>query len=110
MWLDFDKLVAIGSVAIALTAFLWFRSARDNGIDLIQVRIDSQAASVAAVREGAYPYWQTEYAYTYGDPRATPIAASFLRFLNSQIGQDILRTNGSSSCAQTENPLICEPT
>ena len=35
--------------------------------------------TLEGVEQGTYPYWQTEYAYTYGEPPAGSIAAAFLR-------------------------------
>ncbi|MET9686035.1 substrate-binding domain-containing protein [Streptomyces coeruleorubidus] len=81
------------------------RSTREDTI--IHVKIDGQVASLASVQEGTYPFWETEFAYTYGPPHSSSIAAAFLRFLDSAIGQDILRTHEMGSCAQTENPLVC---
>ncbi|GGT25012.1 hypothetical protein [Streptomyces chromofuscus] len=74
------------------------------------MRIDSEKASTDVVEDGTHPSWQTEFAHTCGEPPAGSVAAAFLRFLAGRIGQDILRTNGSPSCAQTPNPLAREPT
>ncbi|WP_329131060.1 hypothetical protein OG552_09070 [Streptomyces sp. NBC_01476] len=57
----------------------------------------------------AYPFWATEYAYTYGDPRAGSPAAAFLRYLTNSVGQDIIRSHGDRPCAEPANPVLCRP-
>lgn len=76
---------------------------------LVKVRIDGRAPTVAGVEDAGYPYWQTEYAYTYGDPPAGSIAASFLNFLTQQTGRDILHDEGHGLCSETENTGECRP-
>ncbi|MEU5100275.1 substrate-binding domain-containing protein [Streptomyces sp. NPDC020996] len=85
-------------------------NARKTESSLIKVRIDNEAASLDSVEHGKYPYWQTEFAYTYGEPPAGSLAAAFLTYLTEQGGRDVLRAYGSRLCAEVENPLVCEPT
>ncbi len=73
------------------------------------VRIDGHAATLEGADHGAYPFWQTEYAYTHGEPKADSLAASFLRYLTNQVGADILRSYGDRPCAELENPVLCRP-
>lgn len=78
--------------------------------DLLLVRIGGQQATLEGVTHTAYPFWETEYAYTYGEPKADSLAASFLRYLTNQVGKDIIRSHGSSRpCAELENPVLCRP-
>ncbi|MFI6936739.1 substrate-binding domain-containing protein [Streptomyces sp. NPDC050287] len=77
---------------------------------LIQLPIASQRATLDAVENGDYPYWQTEFAYTYGEPPAGSIAAAFLTYLTDQGGRDVLREYGNRLCSEVENPYVCEPT
>lgn len=77
--------------------------------DVATVRIDGQPATLDAADHGAYPFWQTEYAYAYGDPRADSPAASFLRYLTTQVGADIVRSHGDRPCAELANPVLCRP-
>lgn len=77
--------------------------------DLRPVRIDGYAASREGAEDGAYPYWQTEYAYTYGEPPADSIAAGFLRYLANEVGKDILRAEGHRPCSELAKPLLCRP-
>jgi phosphate transport system substrate-binding protein len=58
---------------------------------------------------GAYPFWETEYAYTYSHPGADSLAASFLRYLTNEVGQDVIRAEGHRPCADLENPVLCQP-
>ncbi|TPQ16473.1 substrate-binding domain-containing protein [Streptomyces sporangiiformans] len=77
--------------------------------DLQQVRIDGYPATLEGADEGAYPYWQTEFAYTYGEPPADSLAAGFLRYLANEVGKDILRSHGHRPCSELEKPLLCRP-
>ncbi|MCT7354176.1 substrate-binding domain-containing protein [Streptomyces sp. 15-116A] len=74
-----------------------------------QVRIDGYPATLEGADQGAYPYWQTEIAYTYGEPPADSVAAGFLRYLANEVGKDILRSQGHRPCAELDKPLVCRP-
>jgi ABC-type phosphate transport system substrate-binding protein len=76
---------------------------------VVPVRIDGFPATLDGVEKGAYPYWQTEYAYTYGEPPADSLAAGFLRYLAQQVGQDIIRSHGDRPCTELSKPLLCSP-
>lgn len=65
--------------------------------------------TLEGVEQGTYPYRQTEYACTYGEPPAGSIAA-ILRHLTDQGGKDILREYGNRPCSETRYPLVCRPT
>ncbi|MGQ0779161.1 MAG: PstS family phosphate ABC transporter substrate-binding protein [Pseudonocardiales bacterium] len=77
--------------------------------DLQLIRIDGQEATLEAADHGAYPFWETEYAYTYGEPPADSLAASFLRYLTNEVGKDIVRSHGHRPCAELQNPVLCRP-
>jgi ABC-type phosphate transport system substrate-binding protein len=77
--------------------------------DLVLVRIGGQEATLDAADHGVYPFWETEYAYTYGELRARSLAASFLRYLTNQVGRDIIRERGHRPCIELANPLACQP-
>lgn len=77
--------------------------------DVQLVHIDGQPASLRAIEEGAYPFWQTEYAYTRGVPPADSLSLSFLRFLTDQRGADIIRSHGNAPCQDLRNPVACRP-
>jgi hypothetical protein len=81
-------------------------SARD---DLSLVRIGGHRATLDEADHGAYPFWETEYGYTYTEPDAQSLAASFLRYLTNQVGADILRSHGNRPCAELANPALCRP-
>ncbi|MEV0112002.1 substrate-binding domain-containing protein [Streptomyces sp. NPDC050844] len=74
-----------------------------------QVRIAGYPATVEGADAGAYPYWQTEFAYTYGEPPADSIAAGFLRYLTEGAGKDSLPAHGHRPCSELEKPLLCRP-
>ncbi|MFG1604708.1 substrate-binding domain-containing protein [Actinoplanes sp. NPDC049265] len=73
------------------------------------VTIGESPATSEAADQGAYPFWDTEYGYTYGEPPATSPAASFLRYLTNQVGADILRTHGNRPCGELQSPALCRP-
>jgi hypothetical protein len=75
----------------------------------VVARIDGQPADREHALHGAYPYWQTEYAYTYGEPRPDSLTASFLRYLTNQVGIDIIRAHRDLPCSDLENPVLCRP-
>lgn len=77
--------------------------------DLLLVRIDGHPATLEGTDQGAYPFWETEYAYTYGELQAGSLAASFLRYLTNEVGKDIVRSHGDRPCAELRNPLLCRP-
>lgn len=81
--------------------------------DLSLVKIAGQPTTADTALEsadhGAYPFWQTEYAYTYGEPRADSLTASFLRYLTNQVGRDVVRAHGDRPCAELANPVLCRP-
>lgn len=78
--------------------------------DLLRLRIDGQPATLEGADHGAYPFWETEYAYTYGEPAADSLTASYLRYLTNEVGKDIVRAHGHRPCAELQNPVLCRPT
>ncbi|MFC8866255.1 substrate-binding domain-containing protein [Streptomyces sp. NPDC057148] len=74
-----------------------------------QVRIDGYPATLEGADQGAYPFWETEIAYTYGEPPADSIAAGFLRYLADEVGKDIIRSQGHRPCSELAEPLVCRP-
>ncbi|ANB06242.1 phosphate-binding protein [Streptomyces ambofaciens] len=73
------------------------------------VRIDGYPATLEGADQGAYPFWETEIAYTYGEPPADSIAAGFLRYLAAEVGKDVIRSKGHRPCAELDKPLVCRP-
>ncbi|GAB2674057.1 hypothetical protein GCM10027271_38590 [Saccharopolyspora gloriosae] len=85
------------------------RTAQEGG-RLSLVRIDGQEPTTDGANDGAYPFWETEYAYTYDEPRPHSLTASFLRYLTTQVGSDIIREQRSHvPCANLDEPLQCRP-
>lgn len=76
---------------------------------VVSVRINGHPATVEDAENGTYPFWETEFGYTYGEPAAQSLAASFLRFLTNQVGADIIRSHGDRPCAELANPQRCRP-
>lgn len=77
--------------------------------DVRLVRIGGHAATLEEADRDAYPFWETEYAYTSGAPAAESLTASFLRYLTNEVGQDIIRSHGNRPCAELDNPALCRP-
>ncbi|MFI0422961.1 substrate-binding domain-containing protein [Spongiactinospora sp. 9N601] len=77
--------------------------------NVVRLRIDQQPASLQGIEQGGYPYWQTEFAYTYRELPADSIGAAFLQYLTDQGGKNILRTFGNRPCSDTRHPLLCMP-
>ncbi|WP_199536928.1 PstS family phosphate ABC transporter substrate-binding protein [Spongiactinospora gelatinilytica] len=77
--------------------------------DVVRLRIDQKQATLDGIEKGGYPYWQTEFAYTFGELPAGSIGAAFLQYLTDQGGKNILRRFGNRPCSETEYPLVCEP-
>ncbi|MFE6489114.1 substrate-binding domain-containing protein, partial [Streptomyces sp. NPDC057757] len=82
-------------------------SAASDRDDLLIVRINGHRANTKEASYGAYPFWETEYAYTYEQPRRDSLTTSFLRHLTSEANKDLLDTYGYSSCADVQNPVPC---
>ena len=76
---------------------------------LAKVTIDGREPTAAGVEDTDYPYWQTEFAYTYGEAPAGSVAAAFLNFLTQQSGRDILRDHGHGLCSEVHNSGECRP-
>jgi phosphate transport system substrate-binding protein len=77
--------------------------------DVVVLRIDGYPATLDGVIHGAYHYWETEYAYTYGEPAADTLAAGFLRYLTELAGKDVVRAHGHRPCSELANPVLCRP-
>ncbi|KAF4405166.1 substrate-binding domain-containing protein [Streptomyces lycii] len=77
--------------------------------DLLLLSIDGRRAGLEGADYGAYPFWETEYAHTYGEPEAGSLAASFLRYLTNEVGKDVIRSHGHRPCAELQNPVLCRP-
>jgi ABC-type phosphate transport system substrate-binding protein len=77
--------------------------------DVELLRIDGQGASLNAADHSAYPFWETEYAYTYDEPEADSLVAGFLRYLTNEVGRDIIRQYEHRPCAELRNPVLCRP-
>lgn len=76
---------------------------------LVKLKIDGKEATAEGVEDTNYPFWQTEFAYTYGDAPAGSTAAAFLNFLTQQSGRDILHEHGHGLCSEAANSGECQP-
>lgn len=70
--------------------------------------LDGETASVPSVRERAYPFWEPEYAYTFGAPPDNSLTSDFLDYLASDTGQNVMERHGHVPCAAPENQQVCQ--
>jgi ABC-type phosphate transport system substrate-binding protein len=102
-----DVLRAVASTPGAMGYSELGAAAGQKGV--VPVRIGGRPATVPDADHGTYPFWETEYGYTYGEPAASSLAASFLRYLTNQVGADIIRAHGDRPCGDLANPQLCHP-
>ncbi|MEV6420759.1 hypothetical protein [Streptomyces sp. NPDC051662] len=81
----------------------------ETGDSLVKLKIDGKRPTAESVGTADYPYWQTEFAYTYGEAPPGSVAAAFLTFLTQQSGRDILRDYGHGLCSELRNSGECTP-
>ncbi|MCX4097349.1 substrate-binding domain-containing protein [Nocardia sp. alder85J] len=104
-----DKLLDTVAASDGAIGYSELGTATLRSKDVAVVRIDGQPADREHALHNAYPYWETEYAYTYGEPKADSLIASFLRYLTDQVGIDIIRSHGDLPCSELDNPVLCHP-
>lgn len=75
----------------------------------VKVAIDGKQPTAEGVEDTDYPYWQTEFAYTYGKAPAGSVTAAFLNFLTQQSGRDIVREHGHGLCSEARDSGECRP-
>jgi ABC-type phosphate transport system substrate-binding protein len=59
--------------------------------DVDQVQLDGATASPGSVRSREYPFWATEYLYTYGTPPPGSLLASFLSYMYTDAAKSIMQ-------------------
>jgi ABC-type phosphate transport system substrate-binding protein len=59
----------------------------------------------AAQLASGYPFWATEYLYTYGSPPYQAPASGFLRFMTTPAAADVLRSQGLAPCSDQGQTL-----
>ncbi|MFD4598366.1 substrate-binding domain-containing protein [Streptomyces sp. NPDC058464] len=71
--------------------------------------LDADAPSVDAIEHGdsSYPYREIEYAYTYGWPAADSLVSSFLSYVRTGNGQDVIRSYGHLPCYIPVGMKLC---
>ncbi|MFC7976504.1 substrate-binding domain-containing protein [Streptomyces cinereoruber] len=74
---------------------------------LHRVAIGGRDADVDELGTSDYPYREIEYAYTWGEPPAGSLAASFLTYLTRGAGQDVVRVHGHLPCATPKGLRVC---
>ncbi|MGA5498538.1 hypothetical protein ACPCSP_29750 [Streptomyces cinereoruber] len=74
---------------------------------LHRVAIGGRDADVDELGTSDHPYREIEYAYTWGEPPAGSLAASFLTYLTRGAGQDVVRVHGHLPCATPKGLRVC---
>ncbi|MGW3566374.1 substrate-binding domain-containing protein [Streptomyces sp. NPDC000941] len=76
--------------------------------DLHLLRLNGQQPSIATVRHETYPFWEPEYAYTYGTPPPNSLTSKFLDFLAGDTGRNLIEHHGHLPCSAPENQQACQ--
>ncbi|MFJ6867416.1 PstS family phosphate ABC transporter substrate-binding protein [Streptomyces termitum] len=71
------------------------------------VSLDGRLPVPGELGASPYPYREVEYAYTWGDPPAGSLTASFLDYLARGRGQDLVRARGHLPCATPRGLRVC---
>ncbi|MFF8409817.1 PstS family phosphate ABC transporter substrate-binding protein [Streptomyces omiyaensis] len=74
---------------------------------LHRVDLDGRGPVLEELGTSPYPYREIEYAYTWGDPPADSLTASFLAYLSRGRGQDVVRARGHLPCSTPKGLRIC---
>ncbi|MFI0925783.1 substrate-binding domain-containing protein [Streptomyces sp. NPDC021012] len=81
--------------------------ATDRRKGLHRVAVDGRRPVVEELGESGYPYREIEYAYTRGLPRTDSLTSSFLTYLRSGRGQDVISAHGHLPCATPKGLKAC---
>ncbi|WP_245678171.1 substrate-binding domain-containing protein [Nocardia acidivorans] len=77
--------------------------------DVRTITIAGSSPTREHVLNRTYPFWNVEYAYSYGEVPADSLTAAFLRYLTDLQGKDVLRSFGNTPCTELANPTSCTP-
>ncbi|MFI8963481.1 substrate-binding domain-containing protein [Streptomyces sp. NPDC053493] len=77
---------------------------------LHRVAVDGRRPNVDEIGSSPYPYRETEYAYTWGQPPADSLTSSFLTFLRQGGGQSVIVTHGHLPCTTPKGLRVCGAT
>jgi phosphate transport system substrate-binding protein len=69
--------------------------------DVDEIQLDGRDASPELVKNGQYPFWATEYLYTYGKPAPGSLLSAFLGYMSTDTAASILQSDGDIPCALT---------
>ncbi|MFI1332406.1 substrate-binding domain-containing protein [Streptomyces sp. NPDC020845] len=101
------KTVARIPGAIGYTELKAAKDRADQQKDIRLLRLDGKKPSIDDVRKEAYPFWEPEYAYTYGAPPTNSLTSKFLDFLASDTGRNLIERHGHLPCSAPENQQAC---
>ncbi|MFD0743654.1 PstS family phosphate ABC transporter substrate-binding protein [Phytohabitans flavus] len=73
--------------------------------DVVRVRLDGREPEFGHIGEG-YPFWTIEYMYTYGEPPAGGLLASFLAYMNTDSARVALREAGYVPCVNQDGSQL----
>ncbi|MER7947614.1 substrate-binding domain-containing protein [Streptomyces sp. NPDC096079] len=81
--------------------------ASDGRKGLHRVSVEGRGPAVDELGASPYPYREIEYAYTWGLPRTDSLTSSFLTYLRSGRGQDVISAHGHLPCATPKGLKVC---
>jgi phosphate transport system substrate-binding protein len=59
--------------------------------DVDEIQLDGRDASPGAVKSKEYPFWATEYLYTYGTPPSGSLLSAFLGYMVTDTAESIIQ-------------------
>jgi phosphate transport system substrate-binding protein len=59
--------------------------------DVDEIQLDGRDASPGAVKSAQYPFWATEYLYTYGTPPSGSLLSAFLGYMVTDTAKSIIQ-------------------
>jgi ABC-type phosphate transport system substrate-binding protein len=68
------------------------------------IKINASDPAIGAVEQQAYPFWTIEHLYTYGEPKAGSLTASFLTYMTSTTALNVLVGQQYTPCNSKKVP------
>ena len=66
-----------------------------------EIQLDGQGASQELVKNGQYPFWATEYLYSYGTPAPGSLLSAFLAYMSTDTATSLLESDDDIPCGFT---------
>ena len=69
--------------------------------NIYEIQLDGQGASQELVKNRQYPFWATEYLYTYGKPAPGSLLSAFLGYMSTDTATSVLQSLDDIPCGLT---------